>query len=264
MKYFAIFGDPVSHSISPLMHNYLFAHLHIKGCYGRMRLKNGADLKKMFIKLKLKGANITVPHKEAAYRACDEVRGFAKTVKVVNTIICEDGKLIGYNTDADGFISAVNEFENINRVLILGAGGTAKALALRLISQGMNVTVLNRSKTRLDYFQQNKIDCYTWDEFSISQTDLLINTTSAGLSDDNLPAPQELLEEILSKTSYACDIIYGNKTPFLQLVANKKIPYKDGLDMLIQQGALASYLFCDKQIPIDTITDTIKQAILLK
>lgn len=264
MKYFTIFGDPVAHSISPLMHNYLFSHLNIKACYSRVCLKNGADLKKMFLELKLNGANITVPYKEDAYLACDKVRGFAKKAKAVNTIVLEDGKLVGYNTDADGFILAIKEFKNINKVLILGAGGTAKALANRLIDDGVNVTILNRSKTRLQYFKKNNITNYTWDEFDAFKTDLVINTTSAGLEDNNLPVPKQLLKEILSQTSFACDIIYGKKTPFLQLVLKNNIPYKDGLDMLVNQGALASYLFCDKQISVDKITKILKQAVLLK
>lgn len=264
MKYFAIFGDPVKHSISPLMHNYLFLHSNIKACYSRIHLKNGANLKEMFIKLKLKGANVTVPHKEDAYLACDEIRGFAKVAGVVNTIIYENDKLIGYNTDADGFVNALQEFEGIKKVLIIGAGGTAKALVYRLIDEGMSVTVLNRSKDRLQYFKKHGIACHGWDEFNVYKTDLVVNTTSAGLSDENLPAPQELLEKILDQTSYVSDIIYGKTTPFLKLVAQKKIPYKDGLDMLVHQGALASYLFCDKIIPIDKITNLLNKAVLLK
>jgi len=127
-----------------------------------------------------------------------------------------------------------------------------------------SLKVLNRSKDRLQYFKKHGIACHGWDEFNVYKTDLVVNTTSAGLSDENLPAPQELLEKILDQTSYVSDIIYGKTTPFLKLVAQKKIPYKDGLDMLVHQGALASYLFCDKIIPIDKITNLLNKAVLLK
>ena len=113
MKLFAIFGNPVSHSKSPLMHNIVFKNLGIKACYTRVLLEDGDKLKEKFLSLGLSGANITVPHKEVAFRACDEIRGFAKKVGVVNTIVLEDGKLIGYNTDADGFMFAISEFSDI-------------------------------------------------------------------------------------------------------------------------------------------------------
>ena len=114
MKLFAIFGDPVAHSRSPLMHNSVFKNLNYKACYTRVHLRDGSKLKETFFALGLSGANVTVPHKEAAYKACDEVRGFAKKVGVVNTLVNENGKLIGYNTDADGFMFAIKEFGEIN------------------------------------------------------------------------------------------------------------------------------------------------------
>jgi len=92
MKLFAIFGDPVAHSRSPLMHNHVFKSLGFKGCYTRIQLKDGSKLRETFFEFGLSGANITVPHKEAAFSACDEIRGFAKKIGVVNTIIYEDGK----------------------------------------------------------------------------------------------------------------------------------------------------------------------------
>ncbi len=141
MKLFAIFGDPVSHSRSPLMHNCVFKNLKYDACYTRVHLLDGSKLKETFFSLGLSGANVTVPHKEEAYKACDEVRGFAKTVGVVNTLINENGKLVGYNTDADGFMYAIKEFGKINKVLILGAGGTAKALASRFMQENIKVSV---------------------------------------------------------------------------------------------------------------------------
>ena len=139
MKLFAIFGDPVSHSRSPIMHNSVFKNLNYKACYTRVHLKDGSKLKEIFFNLGLSGANITVPHKEAAYEACDEIRGFASKVGVVNTIINENGKLIGYNTDADGFMFAIEEFGDIKNILVLGAGGTAKALVSRFLEDDLNV-----------------------------------------------------------------------------------------------------------------------------
>jgi shikimate dehydrogenase len=252
-KLFSIFGNPVSHSRSPLMHNSVFKHLGFNACYTRTQLTDGDKLKETFFTLGLSGANVTVPHKEAAFHACDEVRGFAKKVGVVNTLINEDGKLIGYNTDADGFVYAINEFKNIKNILILGAGGTAKALATRFKQDNLNVSVLNRSKTRLSYFEELECSCFTWEDFKIKDYDLIVNTTSAGLKDEELPAPQELVQEILNATEYVADAIYGKLTPFLKLAKEKNITYKDGADMLLGQGVLANELFVNHSLKKEDI-----------
>jgi len=242
-KLFAIFGNPVSHSRSPLMHNMVFNKLNYGGCYTRILLEDGSKLRDTFLKLKLNGANITVPHKEEAYKACDEVRGFAKKIGVVNTIVLENGKLIGYNTDADGFLYAINEFKNIKNILIIGAGGTAKALAQKFLEENLHVEILNRSLNNLSYFKTLNIPSYTWENFELKSYDLVVNTTSAGLKDENLPAPKDLLNTILNNTTYVADAIYGKLTPFLKEAKNKNLPFKDGADMLLGQGVLANELF---------------------
>jgi len=252
-KIFAIFGDPVSHSRSPLMHNCVFKNLNYPASYIRVHLQDGSKLKETFFSLGLSGANITVPHKEEAFKACDEVRGFANNVGVVNTIINEDGKLIGYNTDADGFMYAIKEFGDIKKILILGAGGTAKALATRFIQDNIDVTVLNRSEARLSYFKELGCKSSTWDGYKTSKYDLVVNTTSAGLKDEELPAPKEIIENILNNTSFVADAIYGKLTPFLELAKEKNITYKDGADMLLGQGVLANELFVNHKLKTDDI-----------
>ncbi|MCK9472792.1 shikimate dehydrogenase [Sulfurimonas sp.] len=253
MKLFAIFGNPVAHSRSPLMHNSVFKNLNYKACYMRVHLQDGSKLRETFFALKLKGANITVPHKETAYEACDEVRGFGKKIGVVNTIINENGRLIGYNTDADGFMFAIKEFGTMKNILLLGAGGTAKALASRFIQESIKVTVLNRSASRLAYFKELGCSCFTWNDFSIGNYDLVVNTTSAGLKDEELPAPKEIIEPVLNNTSFAADAIYGKLTPFLKMAKEKNIIYKDGADMLLGQGILANELFVDYELKTEDI-----------
>lgn len=263
MKLFAIFGDPVSHSRSPIMHNSVFKHLHYKACYTRVHLLDGKKLRDTFFSLGLSGANITVPHKEAAYKACDEIRGFAKRIGVVNTIINENGRLIGYNTDADGFMYAIEEFGDIKNVLIIGAGGTAKALASRFVQDNINVSVLNRSSSRLEYFKNLVSNCYTWDSIELKKYDLVVNTTSAGLKDEELPAPKRLIDEILKNTSFVADAIYGKLTPFLALAKEKNIIYKDGADMLLGQGVLANELFVNKKLDKKDILKEMKKSFSL-
>jgi len=253
MQLFSIFGDPVSHSRSPLMHNCVFKNLNYDACYTRTHLLDGSKLKETFFSLGLSGANVTVPHKEAAYNACDEIRGFASKVGVVNTLINENGKLIGYNTDADGFMFAIEEFGDVKEILILGAGGTAKALAARFLQDGIKVSVINRSEGRLSYFKEIGCECFNWDSFKAKKYDLVVNTTSAGLKDEELPAPKNIIESVLEHTSFVADAIYGKLTPFLQLAKEKNITFKDGADMLLGQGVLANELFVNGKLKKEAI-----------
>lgn len=261
-KLFAIFGNPVSHSRSPLMHNHVFKRLGFDACYTRVHLEDGSQLKETFLALGLSGANITVPHKEAAFKACDEVRGFAKEIGVVNTIVNEEGRLIGYNTDADGFLFSIGDFKNIKKVLLIGAGGTAKALAKKFMLENFEVSILNRSKGNLSYFSEAGFTTYSWEDCPLTAYDLIVNTTSAGLSDDNYPAPLELLTPLLEKTSYCADAIYGKLTPFLGLCQKMGITYKDGSDMLLGQGVLANHHFTEAKFTPEMIQEVMKESFL--
>ena len=259
-RLFAIFGDPVSHSRSPLMHNHVFKQLGYDGCYTRVRLTDGSRLRGTFFELGLSGANITVPHKEAAFKACDEIRGFANKVGVVNTIIEEDGRLIGYNTDADGFMYAIRPFGPIKSILVLGAGGTAKALSQRFQDDGIDVTLMNRSAGRLQSFSEAGFKTLTWERVTIKAYDLIVNTTSAGLEDEELPAPLEILRPLLQEAGHAADAIYGKVTPFLKLCAELNIEAKDGADMLLGQGVLANELFSEHQLKPEAIETAMKES----
>ena len=263
MQLFSIFGNPVAHSKSPLMHNSVFKSLNYNACYTRTHLLDGSKLKETFFKLGLSGANVTVPHKEAAYKACDEVRGFAKSIGVVNTLINENGRLIGYNTDADGFLYSIKEFGKINNVLILGAGGTAKALATKFLQNNIKTTILNRSFNRLHYFKELGCEATTWHNFKPIHYTLVINTTSAGLNDNELPAPSELLDTILQNTDFIADVIYGKITPFLQKAKDYNLTYKDGADMLLGQGILANQLFVSSYFEKEEIKKAMKKSFLL-
>ncbi|MCK9374326.1 MAG: shikimate dehydrogenase [Sulfuricurvum sp.] len=262
MKIFTIFGDPIEHSRSPLMHNSVFKALGVKACYTRSPLRDGSKLRDVFFAKALSGANVTVPHKEAAYLQCDEVRGIAQKIQAVNTLINENGKLIGYNTDADGFINAIQPFGPIQNALILGAGGTARALATVLRQEGITPTILNRSSGRLNFFRENGFSALCWDEFTAKPYDLIINTTSAGLSDDELPLPRSLLKKLLAQTKGAVDVIYGKETPFLQEVKILALPYKDGSDMLLEQGLLANHLFLNKLHSVEQIRPLMQKSFL--
>jgi len=260
---FAIFGNPVSHSKSPLMHNLAFQSLNFKGCYSRYLLKDGSQLKKTFLALNLQGINITVPHKEEAFKACDELDYFAKKVGVVNTIVKKEGKLYGYNTDAPGFLKAISEFKNIKKVLFLGAGGTAQSTAILLKEEGYEVTLLNRSQKRLEKFKEQGFKTFTFETFTPSHYDLIINMTSAGLEDEELPAPKAILDALIPLSKACVDVIYGKNTPFLKLCKKYQKPTKDGSDMLLYQGVIAFEHFTSHQYSFDDIKNSMKKAFIL-
>jgi len=261
MKKFAIFGDPVEHSKSPNMHNSAFKAVGFDGEYFKIHLKDGAKLKEEFFANNLSGANITVPHKEAAFNASDYLDDFAKKLGVVNTLVLKDGKLYGYNTDAPGFLRSIEKFKDIKSILILGAGGTAQATAPILREAGYDVSILNRSKPRLEKFIKQGFECFTFDNFKDKKFDLIVNMTSAGLKNDNLPAPKDILENLLKDAKAAVDIIYGIETPFLQLAKEYKLPIQDGSEMLIQQGVLAFDYFTNHQYNLKIVEKAMREAL---
>jgi len=253
----------VAHSISPLLHNNTIQNLKLDACYIRTFLENGEDIIRKFNQLKLDGANVTVPHKENAYLLCDEARGISKDIGAVNTLVKEEEKIIGYNTDAPGFFEAIKSFKNVKSALILGAGGTAKAIAFILRKNGIVPIILNRSSERLIFFKENNFKSFSWDDFTKERYDLVINTTSAGLKDENLPLEKNLLNNIMQSSNYAFDVIYGKSTPFIKLAHNNKLLSKDGSQMLINQAVFAFNLFYQNKFNPKVIESYMKKASFL-
>ncbi|WP_428023033.1 shikimate dehydrogenase [Arcobacter sp.] len=250
---FLIFGNPVEHSKSPQMHNSAFSHLNINSFYDKYLLTDAKKLKDVFNSENARGANITVPFKEDAYKLADEVVGIANEIKAVNTYVKKDNKLFAYNTDAPGFMKAIEDFGKINSVLILGAGGTAKAIAMALKEANIEVRILNRSNEKLNFFKEQGFKTYTWNNFQMNHYDLIVNSTSAGLKDDEYPIKKTTLESIFLNAKFAFDCVYGKETPFLKLAREEGLIAKDGEDMLLYQGVLAFELFTDTILDTKTI-----------
>lgn len=262
MKYFALFGGVVSHSKSPILHNKAFKELKYDACYTRHLLENGSELKETFFDLKLSGINVTVPYKRTAANACDVLDPFAKTIGVVNTILEKDGLLYGYNTDGPAFLKSISEF-NAKTVLFIGAGGTAKSTSSILRNAGYDVTILNRTKERLDEYKRDDFKAATYETFVPKAYDLIVNMTSAGLVDEELPAPKELLDILLPLSTACVDVIYDKETPFLKLAKSHNRPTKDGSDMLFYQAVYACIHFTDGKFSFDEIEQEMRKASLL-
>ena len=247
-KQFCVFGNPIAHSLSPLMHNYAFHHLREElgfvGSYGRVLLENPLLLKDKFLALGLDGANITTPFKEEAFRQCECIDPLAHKIRAINTWVKKDGVIHGYNTDAMGFYETIKDF-GFRSALVLGSGGAARAVAYGLLQKGLSVSILAR---KLDSTLARDFENYTPKTFTPHSHELIINATSASLQ-DSLPFDAPLLREIFKSAKYAYDLAYSAQgTPFLRL-ASEFVPAQDGKMMLIAQGVLAFELFCGRQIP---------------
>lgn len=210
--------------------------------------------------LALDGANITVPFKEEAFRICDETDDFATQIGAVNTISVKSRKLIGKNTDAPGFMMAIKDFGSIKSAVVLGAGGTARAVAFALKKSGVSVTVTNRSPERLEFFKDAGFNTATFDEYQPHMCDLLVNTTSAGLMTSELPCDENKFTKMVENARFGFDVVYGKQTLFLQKFAESKKPFKDGSDMLLFQAFIAFESFAQIAFDRDEVLDVMRRS----
>lgn len=243
LRLYAVFGNPIAHSKSPLLHNYVFYKLGIDARYIRYHLETSDNFRDLFFNLNLSGANITLPFKESLIESCDEIRGIAKEINAINTIVMEDSKLIGYNTDATGFYQNIFKF-NIKNALIIGAGGSAKAIAYILKENNIKVSIINRSEPNLKDFRIRGFECHLSSEFKYQdyQFDLVVNATSSSIN-NVLPLSTSMLESIFRDSKIAFDLMYGKECKFLELAKKYNLKVIDGSKMLLYQAIFASSLF---------------------
>ena len=290
MKLYAVFGNPIAHSKSPYLHNFAFERLKMDARYVRFKLENASNFRELFFEMGLSGANITIPFKEILLESCDEVVGIAQKIGAINTIIRRGNRLLGHNTDAMGFYQNVKQYK-LKTALIIGAGGSARAIAIILKERGIKVSVINRSAKRLEFFRNNGFECAEFGEFyerfaykfganrgnfrenhnnfsanhanhgANPQYDLIINATSSSINNE-LPLEGAILGELFGGAKIAFDLMYGKKCPFLELAKKgknaKRIKTIDGANMLLYQAIYASSLFLDK--PYSTIAKAMTPA----
>lgn len=259
MKLYCVFGNPISHSKSPLLHNYVFNALNIDARYIRFHLESSENFRELFFEYGFSGANITIPFKEKLMCYCDSLHPLAKKINAINTIVREDSKLIGYNTDAMGFYKNI-ENKNIKNALIIGAGGSAKAVAWILIDNGIETCIINRSLEKLEYFKKAGFMCFSSDDFKISKYDLIVNATSSSIN-NMLPLPKETLDALFSQSKIAFDLMYGKTSLFLELAKKHNLIAIDGSKMLLYQAIDANRLFL--KLPYEKIAKIMNKAYYL-
>lgn len=254
---YGIIGNPLSHTLSPLMHNAAFKSLRVNAVYKPFPLEKD-ELKLFMDDLKeednpIFGLNVTIPFKEEVLQYLDGINAFAEKVGAVNTIVINrQRKLFGYNTDGSGFLAHMTESgfsPDGKRIAILGAGGTTRAILSSLTlynERPESIRLYNRTfssakdlvedlSQRLDMSLVEIVDSI--DDLNIELADCLINTTSVGLK----PTDESLVDpDLLHKGLFVYDVIYNPKqTKLLKLAKEKGAKTANGLGMLYYQGVLS-------------------------
>ena len=243
MRKYLVIGNPITHSLSPELHNYWIKENDIDGIYNKKKL-NENDLKEFFLKIKNKeinGANITVPFKRDVISYLDELSLEAEKTQSVNTVYLKDDKIIGHNTDIDGFELAMKNVDydvEGKKVLILGAGGVVPSLIFALYKMKvLSVTISNRTKTKAENLKNlfNDLEIVDWGK--ASNFDMIINATSIGLKkEDKLNLDLSKLQD----SEFFYDVIYNPKeTNFLKDGKNLGKITENGKKMFIYQAAKA-------------------------
>lgn len=262
-KVTGLFGYPVEHSLSPLMHNAAFEYLGLDYCYVTFPVRPDAlDNAVRGIKaLNLKGVNVTVPHKENVMPFLDEIDEEASFIGAVNTILNSDGLLTGRNTDGRGFMSSLAEAgisAEAKTVLVIGAGGACRAIGYYLSREASKLYISDIDKSKTARLVQDFTAIRSNVEGlkepgGLRGIDILINATPLGIKDSD-PSPLDI--SLITEGMTVCDLIYKD-TPLLRAASAKGCKTLNGLGMLLHQGALAFEIWTGVKPPIDAMRKAI-------
>lgn len=269
-----VFGDPVEQSLSPQFQNAALRHCGIAAQYARFHIQP-QELSEALQRIKESdfiGVNLTVPHKIASLALMDDCDELAKKIGAINTVRIGDGKMIGLNTDGVGFLRAVRETFSVDirdlRVLVLGAGGGARAIAFQCaLEKCERLVIVNRDLEKATGLVEQlrphftgprvlgpvaRLEAISWNEsalrFQLANTDLLVNATPLGLArNDAAPVASRLLAPHL----IVLDTLYrSEKTPLVRAAEEAGARASDGRAMLVHQGAAAFEIWFERSAPI--------------
>ena len=271
----AVVANPIKHSISPFIHNSAFESTNTNGVYLAWEV-DATELAETVANIRryqMFGINLSMPYKEQVIPYLDQLSAEACLIGAVNTVVNREGTLIGYNTDGKGFFKSLPSFKiSRKRLVLLGAGGAAKAILAQAILDGVSqISVFVRSssmeKTRpyLEKIQNAtgfRVDLFALEDVqdlqdNITQADLLVNATSVGMDGSSQPIPTSI---VLPEKLMVADVIYQPfETPFLKWARNQGNQSINGLGMLLYQAAEAFELWTGKEMPTDQIWELLKQ-----
>jgi len=277
-----LIGYPIEHSLSPIIHQAALDFCDLPGNYFLYSvlsndLKSINDLLNQVRGGEIIGLNVTIPFKQIIIPLLDELSPTAKAIGAVNTVLMQNGKLTGTNTDADGFSADLRKFipeENTKNkanknALVLGGGGSARAIIYALVNQGWNITFATRRPQNAGDFLslspnlETKISNIEFEANAIRSLNfpihLIINATPVGMSPqiENSPWPAELA---LPQTAVIYDLIYSPKeTKFVLDAKAAGVPAYTGMGMLVEQAALAFELWTGRTVPRDILFDVVEE-----
>lgn len=266
-KITGIFGHPIEHTLSPLMHNAAFEDRGLDMCYLAFDVLPAdlPDAVKAIKALNMLGVNITVPHKVNVMPQLDEINTETRFIGAVNTVVNKDGKLTGHNTDGLGFMSSLSEQKisaDSKDILIIGAGGASRAVSYYLSEQASNLSLydIDRPKAEKLVNELGKIRknvSLISDIKNIGKPDIIINATPLGLHvDDPLPLnPEHIKSEMV-----VYDLVYKH-TNFLQEAEKRGAKTLNGSGMLLWQGVLAFELWTGVKPPVDVMRQVLLSSI---
>jgi len=272
-----VIGNPIEHSLSPVLHNAVLDHLGLDYVYLPFPVKP-EDLESAiagFTAIGIVGFNVTIPHKQTIMSHLDGITSSAQQVGAVNTVWRIRGGWEGTNTDVEGFIAPIQAYAyHWSDVIpvILGNGGAARAVVAGCAQLGCSkIAVVGRNPDKLAQFQASwentgltaSIHTYQWEQLPdlIPQTRLLVNTTPIGMSPNSDASPvEERLFQQFPRDAIAYDLIYNPRpTRFLQLAQQHHVSAIDGLEMLIQQAAAALEIWIQQPVPVDIMKQAINK-----
>ena len=273
-----IIGNPLAHSISPVFQQAAFDYLKLPVKY-KIWKTSSSEFQQSIQNLRsieCLGANITIPYKEEVLKHLDGLDSKAKSIGAVNTIVKKNNKLIGYNTDAFGFIKSIQANSSFSfkgkRALIIGAGGAARAAAFSLIDEGINsLAIANRTIQRADDLADDiseVIDVETLAlkspsfEELVGSSNLIINSSSVGMAHTNTNSQSLIKADWISPGSLVFDMVYNPiTTPLISEARKAGVETISGLSMLIYQGAASFNLWTNREAPIQIMTVAAKEAL---
>jgi len=263
---FALFGNPVAHSLSPVMHNTAFRKMNIHGQYIPFCVKNLEDAVRGIRGLNIRGVSVTIPFKTTVIAYLDETDDEALKVGAVNTIVNEGGRLTGHNTDWQGIILTLRNAMEIEgkTFVILGAGGTARAALFGILRGGGRPVIVNRTREKGEQLAKEwGCPFYPLEETGKITAECLVNTTSVGMAPDTDRSP--IPRELLTGYRWVMDVIYNPlKTKLLRDAEDSGCTVLSGLDMFVHQGAEQLKLWTGREPPRDLMRQVVQERLMAK